>query len=211
MSVRVAITDDHFVVLKGIEALLKEIPGIDVVATHETAQSTLDYLLENKVDILFLDINLPDINGIVLTKQLVKLYPKLKIIGLTNHEDVSFVKRMLDNGACGYLLKNAHKEELMDAIETVMKGERYLQKDMQRKILDQSLGRQTSKAFQPKLTRRETEVLEAIYQELTTQEIADKLFISPKTVEAHRTNLMSKLGAKNSVGIIKIAIEKQLL
>ncbi|MEM6517621.1 MAG: response regulator transcription factor, partial [Bacteroidota bacterium] len=96
-------------------------------------------------------------------------------------------------------------------IERVMQGERFLQKDIQKKILDQSLGSNRTNAFQPKLTRRETEVLQAIYEELTTQEIADKLFVSVKTVEAHRMNLMSKLGAKNSVGIIKTAIETGLI
>ncbi len=211
MSIKVSITDDHYVVLRGIETLLKELPNIEVLSIHESAKATLEQFERKVPDILFLDINLPDINGIVLTKQLLKLYPSLKIIGLTNHEDVSFVKRMLDNGAYGYLLKNAHKEELLTAIETVNNGKCYLQKEMQRKILDQSLGKHTNAAFQPKLTRRETEVLKAIYEELTTQQIAEKLFISVKTVEAHRMNIMSKLGAKNSVGIIKIALEKQLL
>ena len=209
--IKIAITDDHYVVLKGIEALLKEEVHIHVISTHETAQSTLDALSIEQPDILFLDINLPDINGIVLTKTLVKLYPEIKIIALTNHDDVSFVKRMLDNGAYGYVLKNAHKEELLKAIEVVNKGERYLQKAIEKKILNQSLGRTENKALQPKLTRRETEVLHAIYEELTTQEISEKLFVSPKTIEAHRMNIMSKLGAKNSVGMIKIAIQKQLL
>jgi len=209
--IKIAITDDHYVVLKGIETLFEEEDSIKVISTHETAQSTLDALSIAQPDILFLDINLPDINGIVLTKTLVKLYPSLKIIALTNHEDVSFVKRMLDNGAYGYVLKNAHKDELLKAIEVVSNGEKYLQKAIEKKILNQSLGRTEDRAFQPKLTRRETEVLQAIYEELTTQEISEKLFISPKTVEAHRMNIMSKLGAKNSVGIIKIAIEKQLL
>jgi DNA-binding NarL/FixJ family response regulator len=209
--IKIAITDDHYVVLKGIETLLKEEEHVQVISTHETAQSTLNALSIEQPDILFLDINLPDINGITLTKTLVKLYPKIKIIALTNHENVSFVKRMLDNGAYGYVLKNVHKNELLKAIEVVNKGNKYLQKTIQKKILNQSLGRVEDKAFQPKLTRRETEVLQAIYQELTTKEISKKLFVSPKTVEAHRMNIMSKLGAKNSVGIIKIAIEKQLL
>lgn len=211
MTIKVSITDDHFVVLKGIEFLLEDEEHIEVISIQENGQSTLDALVQTQPDILFLDINLPDINGIVLTKTITKLYPKVRIIALTNHEDVSFVKRMLDHGAYGYLLKNAHKEELLQAIDTVYKGEKYLQESIKKKILNQSLGRQEDAAFQPKLTRRETEVLKAISEELTTQEISEKLFISPKTVEAHRMNIMSKLGAKNSVGIIKIAIEKQLL
>lgn len=209
--IKISITDDHYVVLKGIESLLKDEKHIRVISIHENGKHTLDAFELEQPDILFLDINLPDINGIVLTKTISKTFPKVRIIALTNHEDVSFVKRMLDHGAYGYLLKNAHKEELLEAIDTVYKGEKYLQESIKKKILNQSLGRKEDAAFQPKLTRRETEVLQAISEELTTQEISKKLFISPKTVEAHRMNIMSKLGAKNSVGIIKIAIEKQLL
>ncbi|MEM5566743.1 response regulator transcription factor [Psychroserpens sp. AS72] len=209
--IKISITDDHYVVLKGIESLLKDEKHISVISIHETGKDTLQAFEIAQPDILFLDINLPDINGIVLTKTITKSFPNIRVIALTNHEDVSFVKRILDNGAFGYLLKNAHKEELLQAIETVSKGERYLQKDIEKKILNQSLGRKEYSALQPKLTRREMEVLQAISEELTTQEISEKLFISPKTVEAHRMNIMSKLGAKNSVGIIKIALEKQLL
>lgn len=209
--IKVSITDDHYVVLKGIEALLKDEKHISVISIHEDGKSTLEAFKISQPDILFLDINLPDINGITLTKTIVKDFPEVRIIALTNHEDVSFVKRILDNGAVGYLLKNAHKGELLEAIKVVFKGKKYLQKEIEKKILNQSLGRKVVAAFQPKLTRRETEVLQAISEELTTQQISEKLFISPKTVEGHRMNIMSKLGAKNSVGIIKIAIEKQLL
>lgn len=209
--IKISITDDHFVVLKGIESLLVDEDNIQVIATNENGKATLDALEKEQPDVLFLDINLPDINGITLTKTISKQYPNIKIIALTNYDDVSFVKRMLDHGAYGYLLKNAHKNELLDAIKTVLKGEQYLQKSIKQKILNQSLGKTESHAFQPRLTRRESEVLQGIYEELTTQQISEKLFIKPKTVEAHRMNLMSKLGAKNSVGIIKIAIQKQLL
>ncbi|MCF6280562.1 MAG: response regulator transcription factor [Flavobacteriaceae bacterium] len=209
--IKISITDDHFVVLKGIETLFANEDNIQVISTNEDGKTTLDALKIEEPDVLFLDINLPDINGIELTKTITKLHPTVKIIALTNHEDVSFVKRMLDHGAYGYLLKNAHKHELLDAITTVLNGEKYLQKSIAKKILNQSLGNLENVALQPKLTRRETEVLQAIYEELTTQQISEKLFISPKTVEVHRMNLMSKLGAKNSVGIIKVAIQKQLL
>ena len=160
---------------------------------------------------MFLDINLPDINGIDLSKRLLKNYPELKIIALTNFEDISFVKRMLKNGVHGYLLKNTDKLELIKAMKTVLSGELFVQKDIQNKLLTQSTQTTVDNGLKPNLTRREHDVLVAISEELTTQEISEKLFISPKTVETHRMNIMSKLGAKNSVGIIKIAIEKQLL
>ena len=211
MTTRIAITDDHEMVLKGIETMLLYTEEVNVVGTYKDAKETLENIIKDAPDVLLLDINLPDINGIDLCKQLLKNNPDLKIIALTNFDETSFVKRILTNGAQGYLLKNTDKNELLEAIKTVVSGEQYLQRDIQKKLLFQAVGKTTNSTLLIKLTRREKEVLQAISEELTTKEISEKLFISPKTVETHRMNLMSKLGAKNSVGIIKIAIEKQLL
>ncbi len=211
MTTKIAITDDHKMVLKGIVSMLENTSEIKIVGTYENAEETIKNLELNMPDVLLLDINLPDKNGIDLSKILLKKYPGLKIIALTNFEDISFVKRMLKNGVHGYLLKNTDRLELLVAIKEVLSGEQYLHKDIQKKLLYQSANKKTTNNLLVNLTRREKEVLQAIYEELTTQEISDKLFISPKTVETHRMNIMSKLGAKNSVGIIKIAIEKELL
>ncbi len=209
--IKLAITDDHKMVLKGIESMLKGTREIEVVGTYENANETLKSLEKDNPDVLLLDINLPDINGIDLCKQLVKKYSNLKIIALTNFDDISFTKRMLKNGAHGYLLKNTDKLEILEALKTVLSGELYIQKDIKKKLLNQTTKKTNDNGLQPNLTRREQDVLVAISEELTTQQISEKLFISVKTVETHRMNIMSKLGAKNSVGIIKIAIEKELL
>jgi len=211
MITKIAITDDHEMVLKGITSMLVNTSEIEIVGTYVNAQETLLGLATNLPDVLLLDINLPDINGIDLSKQLLKKYPELKIIALTNFENISFVKRMLKNGVHGYLLKNTDKIELVEALKTVLSGDIFLQKDIHKKLLSQTTNKTNNNNLLPKLTRREQDVLIAISEELTTQQISEKLFISPKTVETHRMNIMSKLGAKNSVGIIKIAIEKELL
>ncbi|MBC3759247.1 response regulator transcription factor [Hyunsoonleella sp. SJ7] len=211
MTTKIAITDDHVMVLKGIASMLEGTTQLKVVGLYENASQTLENIGADQPDVLLLDINLPDINGIDLSKQLLKSYPDLKIIALTNFEDTSFVKRMLKNGVHGYLLKNTDKLELVTAMKTVLSGELFLQKDIQQQLLNQTSKSTIDNALKPNLTRREHDVLVAISEELTTQEISEKLFISPKTVETHRMNIMSKLGAKNSVGIIKIAMEKQLL
>ncbi|MFD2726688.1 response regulator [Hyunsoonleella rubra] len=211
MITKIAITDDHVMVLKGIASMLEGTPELKIVGLYENASQTLEKVGVDQPDVLLLDINLPDINGIDLSKQLLKSYPDLKIIALTNFEDTSFVKRMLKNGVHGYLLKNTDKLELITAMKTVLSGELFLQKDIQQQLLNQTSKSTLDNGLKPNLTRREQDVLVAISEELTTQEISEKLFISPKTVETHRMNIMSKLGAKNSVGIIKIAMEKQLL
>ncbi len=210
-TTRLAITDDHKMVLQGIKTMLNGICEINIVATYENATETLKNIEKDLPDVLLLDINLPDMNGIDVCKLLVKKYSNLKIIALTNFDDISFTKRMLKNGAHGYLLKNTDKIEILEALKTVLSGELYIQKDIRRKLLNQTSKKTNNNGLKPNLTRREQDVLQAISEELTTQEISEKLFISPKTVETHRMNLMSKLGAKNSVGIIKIAMEKELL
>lgn len=211
MIIKIAITDDHQMVLKGIVSMLEGTSDIHVVGMYKNAKQTLVNIEIDKPDVLLLDINLPDINGIDLSKRLLKINPDLKIIALTNFEDISFVKRMLKNGVHGYLLKNTDKIELITAMKTVLSGELFLQKDIQLQVLSQTKKRISNNGLKPNLTRREYDVLVGISEELTTQQISEKLFISPKTVETHRMNIMSKLGAKNSVGIIKIALEKQLL
>jgi DNA-binding NarL/FixJ family response regulator len=211
MITKIAITDDHQMVLKGIETMLAETKEVDVVGFYNNGAQTLEGIQKDNPDILLLDINLPDINGIELCKQLKAAHKSLKILAISNYDEVSFIKRMLHNGADGYLLKNTDRLELLSAFKTVLNGEQYLQRDIEKKLLNQSIGKKTINNLMVKLTRREKEVLQAIAEELTTQQISEKLFISPKTVETHRMNIMSKLGAKNSVGIIKSAIENDLL
>ena len=211
MITKIAITDDHTMVLKGIQSMLKDTKEIAIVGVYSNAADTIEHIEKDAPDILLLDINLPDMNGIDLCKKLKRYNDLLKIIAISNFDEISFVKRMLKNGANGYLLKNTDKLELLEAFKAVLSDKQYLQKDIQKKLLSQTLGQRSKNSLFTKLTRREEEVLQAISEELTTQEISEKLFISPKTVETHRMNLMSKLGAKNSVGIIKNAIEKGLL
>lgn len=208
--IKVAATDDHIMVLRGIETMLKNSEDITIIATYKNCIDTLKGIKIEKPDILLLDINLSDGNGVEFCKTLYKEYPKIKIIALTNYNETAFVKNIIRNGAKGYLLKNTDKNELESAIKKVFRGEQYLQKSIQKKLLEESFGITSRNTFIPKLTRREKEVLKLIVDELTTQEIAERLFISTKTVETHRSHLIQKLDVRNIAGLVRIAIEKGL-
>lgn len=209
--IEIAITDDHLIVIEGIKTMLKSNKEIVISQSFTTVNATIEGL-ESKTQVLLLDINLPDGNGILACKTLLEKHPNLKIIALTNFEDTAFVKQMLKNGSRGYLLKNTDKTELIMAIKTVLNDELYLPPKIREILLNESIGNSTNSSFNiPKLTNREKEILILITKEFTTEEIANKIFISAKTVESHRSNLIQKLGVKNSAGLVRVAFEKGLL
>ncbi|MEO1032060.1 MAG: response regulator transcription factor [Bacteroidota bacterium] len=206
----VTILDDHTMVLKGIETMLADTSNISVSHTFNKGDELLNHLKSATPDVLLLDINLPESNGIELCGFISKTYPDISIIGLSNYSDTSFIKNMMRNGAKGYLLKNTSKDELIEAIKTTHSGDTYLPKILKDKLLNESIGVQLS-PFIPQLTRREQEILECVANELTNNEISEQLFISTKTVESHRKNLLQKFGVRNTAGLIKEAFVKGLL
>lgn len=208
--IQIAITDDHTIVIEGIKNMLKSNKEIEVLQSFENLKDTFENLT-NSVEVLLLDINLPDGSGINACKELLENHKDLKIIALTNFEDSIFIKQILKNGAMGYLLKNTSKTELTEAIKEVNNGNRYLPKKISDILLNDSIGIENSSYFIPKLTSREKEILALIIKEYTTDEIANELFVSNKTVESHRSNLMQKLGVKNSAGLVRVAFEKGLV
>lgn len=210
--ISVAITDDHVMVVEGLKTMLKQVENIKIISSYHSVNDTIDGLRDIMPHVLLLDINLPDGNGIHLCKQLKDNYKDLKIIALSNYEDISFIKQIIKNGANGYLLKNTNKLELVDAINAVTNNQLFLPEKLQRILLNDSLGKpNNSSFFIPTLTRREKEVLELIVKEYTTEEIATQLFITSKTVEAHRSNLIQKLEVKNVAGLVRVALEKGLI
>lgn len=203
--IKVGILDDHHIIIQGIQTALEDCKNISIVCVA-TSQEDIVSKLES-FDILLLDINLQDDDGVTLCKQFKETHPELKVICLTSFMQVSFIKAMLRNGADGYLFKNVSTDELINAIETVYAGERYLGKEVNEALVKDSLdNNRKSRSFIPKLTRRESEILSLIIDELTNQQIAHKLFISLSTVETHRMNLCAKLGAKNTAGMVRNAI-----
>ena len=208
--IKVLIVDDHQVVVDGLLRMLEQNPHIEVVGQAMNGPDALELLKSSVVDVAVIDINLPGMDGLELCKAILKQNPNTKVLTLTTFNEVSFITRIMKNGASGYLLKNTSKDELIEAIQTVYKNEQYLSKEVKDKLISSSFGKEET-AFIPKLTRREKEVLKLIIDEMTTKEIAVKLFISDATVETHRLHLLNKLGARNTAGLVKTAIQKGLI
>ncbi|MFZ1750154.1 MAG: response regulator transcription factor [Saprospiraceae bacterium] len=213
--IHILIADDHTMFVDGMESILKNEADLLVVGRSYDGPSVIEFLKTNSVDVVLLDVNLPGMNGIEVCKEINANHQTVKVLAISMFNEESFVSEILNNGAKGYILKNTGREELLKAIRTVGGGASYFSKDVTETIMkglmNQRKASAKSTAFFPKLSRREKEVLKLIAQEFTTQEIGDKLFISLKTVESHRSSLLSKLNARNSVGLIKTAIENNML
>jgi DNA-binding NarL/FixJ family response regulator len=213
--IRILIADDHTMFVDGIESILASESDFKIIGRCYTGPEVLQFVTQEEPDILLLDVNLPGKNGIDVCKDLSVSHPNIKVLAISMFNEESFVSEILNNGAKGYILKNTGREELFKAIRTVSKGDSYFSKEVTETIMKglMSSRKASSKTNSsiPKLSRREKEVLKLIAQEFTTQEIADNLFISLKTVESHRSSLLSKLNARNSVGLVRIALENDLL
>lgn len=206
--IHILIVDDHPVVLEGMKALLQDNDMVEVKACCSNGQDALAFLLENRVDVILLDINLPDISGIDLCKLIKQQYADIHIVAISNYNERSMITKMLQNGATGYVLKNASAEEIIDAIRAVVKKTVYFSPEVQKSLFEAALD---DPLDLPKLTRREQEVLRCIAEGKTTAEIGDTLFISPHTVETHRRNLMQKFQVSNAAALIRVASQYQLI
>jgi DNA-binding NarL/FixJ family response regulator len=204
LKTKVFIVDDHYMVIEGIRSLFINEKSIEWTGHATNAASCLAFLQNQLPDIILIDINLPDISGVDLCKEVHRLYPQIKIIGLSTFNQLSFIKKMMENGASGYILKNATKEELIEAIELVMQGEQYFSDEV-----SGLLEAQTTEV--PTITRREKEVLAFIAEGMTNPEIAEKIFISVNTVDTHRKNLLMKLDAKNTADLVRLAYKYGLI
>jgi DNA-binding NarL/FixJ family response regulator len=205
--IKVAITDDQEIILNGLQKILALSPGISLTDTYKNGDELLDGLAKNLPDVLLLDIQMPGQSGIELAGIISKKYPSVKIIALTNVDVIPQVKKMLGQGCMGYLLKDADSKIIHEAIETVHNSSQYLHEPIRNQLL-KSLSESKSKNI---ITRREKEILQLIVEGFSNKEIADKLFLSIRTVENHRNHLLQKFDVKNTAGLVKIAIEEGLV
>lgn len=205
MKIKVFITDDHYMVIEGIRSLLQNEHEIEWMGHASNADSCLAYLQQQQPDVILMDINMPGMSGIDLCRLVKEKYPTVFVIGLSTFNQQSFIHKMMDNGASGYVLKNATQQELMEAITTVAKGKTYLSDEAASAL------KKIETSAIPLITRREKEVLELIAEGLTNGEIATKLFISSATVDTHRKNLLIKFHTKNTASLVRTAMQLQLI
>lgn len=206
-SIRVFIVDDHPMVVEGMTSMLQQTPSIEVAGYAMTAASCLGFFVSQTADVVLMDINLPDMSGIDLCRVLKQEHSGLRILGISNLSQGSYVQEMMKQGASGYVLKNASKEELVGAIHKVNQGKQYLSP-----AAGQAMRKEVERQNEmPLITKREKEVLALIVQGLTNQAIADKLFISISTVDSHRKSLLAKLDAKNTAALVSYALNHHLV
>lgn len=210
IPITIGIADDHLLVIQGIRAMLGS-GNFQVLFSAVNGKDLLEDLLENQPDVLLLDIQMPDMNGVDLCKTITKCYPEIKIIALTNMDESHYVKQMIRNGASGYLLKNVDQLTMINAIEEVMIGNQYLDSQIRQNIMDEMLLGKKRSVQQVELTKRELEILGLIAKEFSNNEIAERLFISLRTVQTHRLNISQKLNAKNLVTLVKEAYKRGLI
>ena len=206
--IRVFITDDHPVVIEGIHSLLKNEKDIEWAGQAMNARSCLGFFVNNTVDVVLMDISMPGMDGVELCAVMKEKYPGIMVLGLSTFNQGLYIKKMMENGASGYILKNASKEELIRAIHVVQEGKIFFSSEVGEAL---EAYQKSSMNDLPALTAREKEILELIAEGYTNPQIAEKIFLSPFTVDSHRKNLLAKLGVKNTASLIRLAVEQKLI
>lgn len=210
--IKVLIADDHAIVRAGLRALIVSDPGLELVGEASGGYEAIELIEKMKPDILVLDISMPDLDGIAVTKMLETKNYDVRILILTIHEDKALLREALKSGASGYVLKRVAEKELISAIKIIMRGDMYIDPSMQHTLVDhieKSTGA-IQKTFEP-LTPRETEVLKLIVVGYTNRQVGEELHISVRTVEGHRANLSEKLGMKSRIELVRYARDKGLI
>jgi two-component system nitrate/nitrite response regulator NarL len=210
-AIRILIIDDHPLVSDGIKTMLKDLEQVSIIGNCKSAKDALEFLSREKVEIILLDISLPDIDGLTLCETIRKNNIHSKIIGLTSTNEAGIITGLLQRGGNGYLLKNMEREELIEAINVVLNNRIYLSKAANEKILQQFQSLGSALESLPVLTRREKEILQLLSDGLNGPQIADKLFLSNYTVETHRKNLLKKFNANSLQMLLKIARDYKML
>ena len=208
---KILLVDDHTLFRNGLKMLLDTLPGYEVTGEASNGRDFLDLITKNDYDIVFLDIEMPEINGIDAARKAIEHKPELKIITLSMYGDEEYYDQMVGAGAKGFLLKNTNLLEVRTAIDTVMSGGNYFSQELMQNLLRNYNAIHETKEPDAELSEREIEILLLICSGLSNQKIGDQLFISKRTVEKHRANILCKTNCKNTAGLVMYAIKYQLI
>jgi len=211
MLIQILIVDDHQLVLDGLRLMLDHREDIKILAEAQNGQIALDYIKTNEVDLVVMDLNMPEMDGLKACKAMKKHNPQIKILILSMISDGKMIKNVVKAGADGYLLKNSGQDELIKAIQDVYAGTKVFDTKILEMMLNPAAKSVKNENMLPSLSRREKEILQLIIEECTTAEIAEKLFISFGTVETHRRNMLSKLGVRNTAGLVAASYQYNIL
>lgn len=206
MKIRTIVVDDHRILRDGIKALLSEMPNIEFVGEASNGEELIPLVKNCSVDLILMDINMPKMNGIDASREVLKICPSVKIIVLSMHDDIEYYDSIVQLGVDGFLLKESNYDELEKAIESIFDGRPYFSQELLLKLL-----RARKKQAEVQITNREKEVLEFLCKGLSTAEIADKLFLSVSTIEKHRAELLVKTNSPNSTALAVYAIKNNLV
>ena len=207
--ITVVIVDDHQILLDGLASFLTTETDIQLIGQVTSGQEALALIAQQAPDLMITDVEMPEMDGVALTKKALALQPNLKVLALTMYNEQAYIKDMLRAGAQGYILKNSGKEDFLKAIRTVMATGSYLSPEVMQNFIKSHQQKET--IYGKKLSEREIEIIRLVADELTTEQIAEKLHLSVLTVKTHRKNIFLKLGVKNSAGLIKYAMRKGLI
>lgn len=211
MAIKILLADDHPIFINGMSALLNEVKDFEVVGGALNGEELILLAAKLKPDVILTDVQMPIKNGVEATKEIHKRFPEIKIIAITMLNESMNIKKMLEAGAYGYVLKTIEKEELIMVIRKVADGEKYFSAEVTSQLMNHFSAKPASQNLADTLTKREKEILVLIAGGLTDKEIAEKVFLSPLTIITHRKNILSKLGLKNKVELTRFAIEHNLI
>lgn len=210
-ELKIVIADDHRMFIDGVKALLSKEKKLHFVYEALNAEEALDYISKHPVDLLITDISMPGMSGTELTKKIKEEFAHVKVLVLTMFNDPAIIREILEVEAEGYILKNTGKQELLTAISNIMDDGTFYSNEVMNLMLKSSRSKPAGSVAKEELTLRETEILKLVCEEYTTAGIAEKLFISPRTVDTHRKNILEKTRSKTIVGLIKYAFENNII
>ena len=207
-KINIFIVDDHQLVIDGLCSLLINEPEFEIIGTSSKSTEVMQMLERKQVDIVLTDVQMPDVSGVELTRMILRKFPGIYVLALSMHGDIDIIRQMIDSGISGYILKNTGKRELLEALKKIAGGDNYFAPEITRELMRAVKTKNETAAH---LTHREIEIIRLIARDMGNKQIADHLFISERTVETHRKNILRKTNTRTAIGLLKFASDNKII